>query len=189
MEVRFVVLIHESRKLFFVCTHKTDTIDKSYGAVYQARKARELYTRDKDTRNISGLTIAMVNTDYKGWTDNFDLEVYSEDEAVSRKERLIELHEIAGYTNVGVKLHVSHGKGDGGLPSNWNSKFNVANMTKQKIYDKILFIERSMEEQVPFNVIHQAYMEIVTERRTVDYPIEDMRSLLKFVREKVGLES
>lgn len=184
MNVRFVVLVHDARKLFCVCTHDVNT-KTVMGWKNVASKARAAYERNVG-HNITGAIIAMVNTDYQGWVDYFPETVCKKDndEYIIEKQAIIDDYENMGYTNVGKNLRVSNGPGDGNLPANWNRKFDPTRMTKSKIYDKIAFINLSLQMDIPDSVIHAAYLEIVTNRSTVSYEVDSMLQLLRFVREK-----
>ncbi len=187
MKVHFVVLLHDERKLFNICTHATTTEKQYIGAKYVARKARETYTREHTTRSISGVFIAMINTNYQGWRDEPSLGQYEtdNDEYIERKKHLIDFYENIGYTNVGLNLKVSFKGGHSDVPASWNSKFNASTMTKAKVMEKIDFINLSLQLEIPREVYIQAYMEIVSNRHTVGYTIDSMLSLLRFVREKM----
>lgn len=188
MFVRFVGLVHDERKLFYVCTHDVKSKTR-LGWKNVASKAKAAYGNliGGKSHNINGAIIAMVNTNYQGWRDEILPGEYNKenDEYVFYKKVIILEYEELGYTNVGQNLRVSNGKGPGTVPWNWNRKFNPATMTKDQIYKKIEFINRSLQAFIPTNVIHAAYLEIVTNRKTVPYEVDSMLTLLRFVRDKV----
>lgn len=187
MQVRFVVLVHDGKKLFHVSTHDVNAI--RHGWIRTASNARHAY---KTMNHIgSGLVIAMVNTDYCGWHDDYIDGEYSKefDAYLEKKLELISKYEMLGYTNVGEKLRVSNGVNPNtSYTGDWYSTFNVNNMNKAKIFDKIKKLNLSLQMDIPSTLVNKAYLEIVKPYRSISFKVENMLSLLRFIRIELGLE-
>ncbi len=194
-------MLHDERKLFHVSSHVVGS--KNVGAAINASKAKYIYNnlcagiRSKNERGLTaGLAIAFVNTDYTGWTDVHEPKQYnSRDEAATAKAIAIAKYERLGYTNVGVRNHVSsnRGTGDGGV--RWTKKF-PSSMTQAKIYSKIDWINTSLQLDIPARVKYMAYGILAgcsTDRaNAAKYgfftDIDNMATLLMFVRKAMGLK-
>jgi hypothetical protein len=189
MKVKFHVVIHEDKKLFYVATHKTNTKTRiSWKNI--ALKAKSSYNTF-DNHAPDGITIAMVNTNYTGWHDMPVSGEYGKEngEYLRKKQEIIEEYEEQGYVNLGLRMKVSNDTGEGKVKAGWTNKFSIAHMNKKKIMEKIDLINRSLQLNIPANLYNEAYMEIVTHRQTYWFEVDSMWTLLKFVRIKMGLET
>jgi hypothetical protein len=189
MKVKFNIIVHEDKKLFYVATNRTDTKTQiSWKNV--ALKAKAAY-KTFSNHAPDGITIAMINTNYCDWRDVFVSGEYGKDneEYLQKKQELIDEYENLGYVNLGVRMKVSNGVGKGNPPAGWKNGFSIANMTKKKIMEKIDLINRSLQLNIPPNIYNEAYMEIVTHKQTYWFAVVDMWTLLKFLRIKLGLET
>jgi hypothetical protein len=190
MKVTLTIYVHDERKLFHVAVNKVGTT-AHIGWENAASHARGMYERGIVGRACDGIVIALINTNYTGWKNVFLKNEFDKEslEYLNKKLEVIEYWEKNGYTNVGVRLHVSNGHGTSEIPAGWTRKFNVSNMPKKKIYEKINFINRSLQMDIPDKVKNLAYREVVSIRPTINFIIDDMISLLRFVRIKMGLET
>ncbi len=194
-------MLHDERKLFHVSSHVVGS--KNIGAAINASKAKYIYNnlcagiRSKNERGLTaGLAIAFVNTDYIGWTDVHEPKQYaSRLDAATAKAIAIAKYTKLGYTNVGVRNHVSSntGSGDGGV--RWTKKF-PSSMTQAKIYSKIDWINTSLQLDIPARVKYMAYGILAgcsTDRaNAAKYgfftDIDNMATLLMFIRKAMGLK-
>ena len=191
MLVRFVVLTHEDRKLFYVCTHDVNS-KTILGWKNVALKSKAAYM-GRSSNNMGGVNIAMVNTDYFGWENTFiegefDKGDDRDGEYLEKKTEIIEKYEALGYVNVGKNMKVSNRTGVSDIPMGWSRPFNVNTMTKEKIMEKIGFINLSLQKKIPASLVNAVYLEIAGVRKTSSFEVKDMSSLLKFVRIKLDLE-
>lgn len=194
-------MLHDGKKLFHVSSHVANS--RNVGAAINASKAKYIYNnlcagiRSKNERGLTaGLAIAFVNTDYVGWTDVHEPKQYaSRDEAAVAKAIAIAKYEKLGYTNVGVRNHVSNNTGSGAGGARWTAKFPVS-MTQAKIYSKIDWINTSLQMDVPDKVKYMAYGILAgcsTDRaNAAKYgfftDIDNMATLLMFIRKAMGLK-
>ena len=190
---KIVIHVHEGKKLFHVSLNNADRLDSMISWKAVAGKARYAYEnliqgkRSDNERGLTGgLVMAMVNTDYSGWYTHHD-EVGAIEHmvrAVERKDQLVAEWEARGYTNVGVRNSTSKSDpSNWGQGSKWTVKFNVKNMTRDKIYSKIEFINISLQMDIPQGVKSAAYFAVAGANATVD----NMATLLQFIRGKMGL--
>ena len=188
MQVHFVVLIHGERNLFYICTHDVNSKTQK-GWKNVALKAKSAYNNIK-AHNIDGCTIAMVNTNYSGWADIYVDGTFNKenDEYLVAKQDLIDAYEEQGFIYVGKNLRVSNGPGNGTATAMWNSTFNVSNMTRKKILEKINFINLSMQRKISQSLINLAYLEVVTDRQTYGFKVDSMSSLLRFMRTALSID-
>ena len=192
---RLVVHVHEQRRLFHVSMYNADREQRTMTWQVAAAKARYAYEhtlnpgrpRQREDALIAGLIMAMVNTDYTGWDSHFEPdEQPNTTRANERKLQLVQAWTERGYTNVGVRNATSKGdpvRGSGGGIS-WNKRFNPSNMTLKKVYDKIDWINASLQLDIPQRVRTAASRAIIGENATVD----NMATLLRFIRQEMGLD-
>jgi hypothetical protein len=189
---RLVVHTHDSKKLFHVSLHNDDISDAASNWKSVACKAKYAYETlatgkrsDNERALTGGLHIAMINTNYSGWDTVKFPGNYSLKEAFGIKDDLIEQYENLGFTNVGVRTAYNkvNPTSDGLGGQRWTKKFNVANMTKAKIDEKINWINTSLGMPIPQNVRNSAYLSIVRANGSID----NMATLLLYIRQKVGL--
>lgn len=188
---KLVVHTHDKEKLFHVSIHNYDTkTDYTWKGV--AGKAKYVYDKllsgkrdDSSERTLTGgLHIAMINTNYDGWATKEYPGNYPLAQALTYKDDLIEEYEDLGYSNVGVRTMISkRDPSNDGLGSRWSSKFKVEVMTKNKIFEKIEFINASLKMNIPDGVRNSAYLSMVR----ADGKIDNMATLLLYIRQKMGL--
>ena len=190
---KIVIHVHEGRKLFHVSMNNADRLDSQISWKALASKARYAYEnliqgqRSDNERGLNGgLVLAMVNTDYQGWYTHHDEagEIAPLTQAVERKDQLVAEWNARGYTNVGVRNCTSKSDpSNWGQGSKWTVKFNVSNMSRDKIYSKIEFINISLQMDIPQSIKSAAYFAVAGTNATVD----NMATLLQFIRNQMGL--
>lgn len=181
---------HNGKQLFHVSIHNVDT---KTGTSWKVVASKAKYAYEKlaaGHRNLNekeltgGLNIAMVNTDYKGWETTEYPGEHTLNHAYRLKDDLIDEYEETGFKNVGIRTASSkRDPNNDGLGSRWSSKFNVSMLNKKKIYEKIDFINTSLNLNIPDSVRNSAYLSLVRE----DGKIDNMATLLLFIRNKMGL--
>lgn len=201
------LVLHAEKKIFNVSVHDATPENLPrvslrvyiHKAKYHYDKILGLKTKngaDLDDRALnSGFVMALVNTNYEGWTEQLLTDANDNNQfpnvasALIAKEAVINELEKVGWRNVGARVGKPTNKGDGNGGIRWSTKFNPNNMTREKIYDKIEFINVSLQLDIPLKVKSAAYWEVVAEdnRKTVSYPVNSLGTLLRFVREQMGL--
>lgn len=187
------IMIHEGDKLFHVSVHNFDV--KSSGVTSYYSRARYAYEQVKLNSGASvgramsaGLMIALINTDCKGWTDRYSRETYAKKQAFRIKRRFIAAMEAAGYANVGIRTIKNTADDSSGKFKNlWNVKFNVVNMKRPKIIEKVEWIGLSLTKtSIPAKVRENAYR-VVVGIKPHSFEIDNMATLFRYVREELQL--
>lgn len=186
-----VVHVHEGKKLFHVSVHNEDTNPSNKQAATVAAKARTAWNNlnagkrsDNERTFAGGLVLAMVNTDFTGWTTTEIDAVYPDlKEASNAKTLLIDEWTDRGYSNVGVRNRTTKEVGTGDVPAGWASKFNVNTMTLDKLNKRIDWINTSLQMNISGKVRNDALMSVIGANGTVD----NMATLLRFIRTRMNL--
>lgn len=202
MKLQNIVLYrHKARNLFYVGLYNAGkTFNSSSSLESNCQRAAYAFEQakfnNKTPQGLSGgFYIALVNTNFIGWTREVletDVDI---DTAKIMRESIIQNYEFLGLTFVGSEKAYSKGTIGAGTGAKWNTKFNVKNMTKAKIQDKIDFISKSMTEEVSASVANSAYMAIVLPERYGpkarnfgSYKVEDLGTLFIYVRDAIQHE-
>lgn len=203
-----VVHIHEKRKLFHVACHQITSrkghrelptvIAKAKYAVGRLLGQTPIEQNINDYRTsdrimTGGFMMALWNTNYTGWHTEPLNGIYSKTEADNLKEEEVHRRTELGYVNVGVRKTstVLERNINGGTPATWNKDFPKS-LTKEKIDEKIGYIERSMSEPVSNIAKYNAYMDMVrspTKKSKYGFEIRNMITLMYFIRIEMKLES
>lgn len=193
--------IHEDNKLVYAGVYNVGTAKNSSSMSVNYSRARylheQMYKPDSDLRGLkSGFMISLINTNFNGWETILFTEELSKVEAVELKKKKIQEYIDDGYTFIGAKI--GHMKGDRSgfdVPTAWKVKWNISNMTKQKIFDKIDFIVQSLSnEEIPQSIYNDAYFCVIipdrmSKRHNFEaFEINDLASLYKYVRLYTGLD-
>jgi hypothetical protein len=185
-----VVHIHEDKKLFHVSMHNEDRVGKTNWKI-EASRARSDWSRllmgeDIDTRGFTGgFRIAMVNTNFEGWVTIDIPDSYKLDDAQRIKHDLNSEYEKRGYNNVGIRnFRSKNDPGKGLISPGWARKFNISNMTKQKIDAKIDFINTSLQMNITSELKSKAYLAVVRQNSK----IIDMAGLLMYMHQELGVD-
>lgn len=184
---------HDGKKLFHISINNVDLAFSQVNWTKLASNARYAYNQvgewGRQKSMEGGVYIAMVNTNYIGWQtfclgENLDF-----DTALDLKRSHIENQETLGFTNVGVSSRTVKNQGKGEKSwAQWNKPWNVNNMTMKKINEKIDFINVSLQMDIAKQIRSAAVMEIIGTKPTVNYEVNNMSTLLMFIRSKLGLE-
>jgi hypothetical protein len=149
-----------------------------------------------DARGLkSGFMMSLINTNFEGWESHILIDNISNDEAIEYKKDFIanappeEIY--VGSDRIFVKGDV---KNITGFDSSWTRKWNIGNMTQQKIKDKVIFIVKSIPDNVPQSIYGDAYMCITCpgymqrKHNFTAFEINDLVTLYKYVRMYLGYD-
>lgn len=190
---------HQASKLFYVGIYNTKTAKTSSSMNANYNRAQFLYKQmleGGDARGLkSGFMMGLINTNFEGWETEIVANEITNDEAIEMKkdsiEELSETMTYIGSDRIFVKGDVRNIES---FDSSWTRKWNIENMTQVKIKDKIIFILKSFDENVPNSIYSDGYMCIVNEEHMArkhnfePFVIDDLVTLYKYVRLYLGYD-
>lgn len=185
--------IHYGKKLFHISINNAGQPDVLVNWKNIASKARYAYTQvgnwGRQKTMEGGLYVAMVNTNYTGWITVALEAGVTFDEALEYKKNNIEFYENLDLINVGTFQKVVKDQGKGIMSwAQWNKPWNANNMTMKKVNEKIDLINISLQMDITKQIRSAAVMEIIGTKPTVNYEVNNMSTLLMFIRQKMGVE-
>jgi hypothetical protein len=199
MEQRLAVYKHEDLKIFYVGVYNNNSkLNSSSSLPTNFSRAKYLHNQmliDGSTQGLkSGFMIALINTDYEGWSIELLDEVYPDTiTAAISKQQIVQDEQnfkFIGSDRLYVKGEI---RGTGVIAdASWTKKWSVERMDKRKIDKKIDLIVSSLDEEVPGNIKTAAYLAMVTpdgvrkRHNFGTYEINDLVNLFRFVRNFMG---
>lgn len=191
---RLAIYKHEERKLFYVQMINEDRYDKEAQTAKQysrARSAHKAIIEGHAGSMSSGFMFAIINTDFTGWTVDHLEDIYETAEEANRgRNDMIELLSTSDWMNVGSHKNFVKGVyGTYATPFNWGAKLNVNGMKKEKIYEKIHFLFKAIEDDPDPKVVNAVYMGITCPdkfgpraKNFGSYVIDSLANMFLFVR-------
>ena len=198
---KLVIYTHNEKEIFFISLVNEDRIDVE-GRIEQqysrARSAHKAILENKGKEVHSGFMYALINTNFSGWESTVVDEVFANiDTATEHRNSLIQILTDRGFEFVGTQKGAKT-KGVYGTyksPVNWNKKFNVNNLTKTNIVDKIKALFVGADEVLDTKTISDTYLAVVSPdrfgpkaRNFGSYAVDSMAHMFLFVRNLRGYD-
>lgn len=201
MEQRICVYTHPELNIFYAGCYNAD-IYKNSGSLkrnyHRAKYVKDNILAGKDVNTLSGFMIALINTDFTGWTEEVVEEVFPDaPSATLGKALIIEEREAAGLTFIGSSRTFVKGQPKKNSPFHgFNRKLNINNMKIEKVAAVTNLVVRSMANLEPTPAMRTAVYNAMTSpdrygprmKNYGSYQVDCIGNLFRFIRNYLGFD-
>lgn len=197
-----VIYTHAENKLFYVSQINENRVETEGRVEKQYSRARSMHRKIIDGKNGlegSGFMYAIINTDFTGWTVQHTNIIANDGvEGAKLKADLIEefTDKNPDFKYVGSSHTINKGVyGAGKKDHTWSRSFNVANMKKDKIDERIDFIMAAMKTPISPAIKTATYLAITVpdthgprSKNFGSYEVNSLSMVFLFVRNCLGYD-